>query len=120
MLNHWSNGNEKWSGGPPAEDAVMTVAYVKAYFNSSDPARVARFEEACKGEGGEERVCRVPEQRGVPEGGVGTYFFTQDEGHAPGQMVFDDGKGVATAVRSAFRLVLASCLAAVVVVLWWL
>ncbi|KAK4954803.1 hypothetical protein LTR10_006995 [Elasticomyces elasticus] len=34
-LIHWSNGDPGWSGGPPTEDAVLTVSYVKAYFNSS-------------------------------------------------------------------------------------
>lgn len=33
MLSHWSNGNSGWSAGPPLQDAVMTVSYVKAYFN---------------------------------------------------------------------------------------
>src|SRR4051794_12067529 len=29
VLQHWSNGNLLWSGGPPARDAATTVAYVK-------------------------------------------------------------------------------------------
>src|SRR5580700_2143818 len=28
ILTHWSNGNQLWSAGPPAVDAVMTVSYV--------------------------------------------------------------------------------------------
>ncbi|KAK5119114.1 hypothetical protein LTR62_000325 [Meristemomyces frigidus] len=32
---HWSNGDPLWSGGPPAQDAVLRVSYVKAWFNSS-------------------------------------------------------------------------------------
>ncbi|KAG4257083.1 hypothetical protein FPRO04_06733 [Fusarium proliferatum] len=36
ILQHWSNGNPLWSGGPPKEDATVTVSYVKAYFNSSN------------------------------------------------------------------------------------
>ena len=35
MLSHWSNGDPNWSGGPPMENAVMTVGYVKAYFNTT-------------------------------------------------------------------------------------
>ena len=27
ILQHWSNGNELWSGGPPAENAVLVVEY---------------------------------------------------------------------------------------------
>lgn len=34
-LIHWSNGDPEWSGGPPAEDAVLMVNYVDMYFNSS-------------------------------------------------------------------------------------
>lgn len=48
VLNHWSNGDENWSRGPPEQDAVMTVSYVKAYFNSSDAARQAQFEKGYK------------------------------------------------------------------------
>lgn len=35
MLSHWSNGDPNWSGGPPMENAFMTVGYVKAYFNTT-------------------------------------------------------------------------------------
>jgi len=38
-LIHWSNGNTGWSGGPPETDAVLTVQYVKSYFNSSSITR---------------------------------------------------------------------------------
>ena len=36
ILQHWSNGNPLWSGGPPQEDAILRVSYVNAYFNSSE------------------------------------------------------------------------------------
>ncbi|PHH84970.1 hypothetical protein CDD83_1103 [Cordyceps sp. RAO-2017] len=35
ILQHWSNGDPMWSGGPPTQDALLLVSYVKAYFNSS-------------------------------------------------------------------------------------
>ncbi len=38
-ISHWSNGNPSWSRGPPLSDAVMTVSYVKAYFNSTNLTR---------------------------------------------------------------------------------
>ncbi|EME48172.1 glycoside hydrolase family 16 protein, partial [Dothistroma septosporum NZE10] len=63
-LSHWSNGNAGWSGGPPREDAVMVVSYVKAYFNSS----IDGVGEKSLGECGQgEEVCQVPDQRTAPE-----------------------------------------------------
>lgn len=38
VLQHWSNGNPQWSGGPPTRDSLLQVSYVKAYFNSSAPS----------------------------------------------------------------------------------
>ncbi|EME85748.1 glycoside hydrolase family 16 protein, partial [Pseudocercospora fijiensis CIRAD86] len=38
-ISHWSNGNPGWSAGPPEQDAVMVVSYVKAYFNTSSSVR---------------------------------------------------------------------------------
>lgn len=56
VLNHWSNGNAGWSRGPPAKEAIMTVSYVKAYFNSSDVSRVDKFEKGCKSREG---ICGI-------------------------------------------------------------
>ncbi|EJP64810.1 glycoside hydrolase family 16 protein [Beauveria bassiana ARSEF 2860] len=47
ILQHWSNGNPKWSGGPPQEDATIVVSYVKAYFNSSDIRREDKWNKGC-------------------------------------------------------------------------
>ncbi|KOS18566.1 Beta-glucanase [Escovopsis weberi] len=47
ILQHWSNGNALWSGGPPTEDAFLSVSYVKAYFNSTDPKRQADYAKRC-------------------------------------------------------------------------
>jgi hypothetical protein len=58
FLNHWSNGSPSWSGGPPAQDAVTTVMYVKAYFNSSDAARAQAAEQRCAAGG--PRTCTIP------------------------------------------------------------
>ncbi|KAK5009449.1 hypothetical protein LTR60_005198, partial [Cryomyces antarcticus] len=48
ILNHWSNGNAGWSGGPPKADAKMTVTYVTAYFNSTDAQSNANFQQTCR------------------------------------------------------------------------
>lgn len=55
ILQHWSNGNPQWSSGPPKEDAVITVSYVKAYFNTSSEAQRPA---ACNA--GAQRQCTVP------------------------------------------------------------
>jgi hypothetical protein len=62
ILQHWSNGNSKWSGGPPTSDALLAVSYVKAYFNSSDPQRRISQEELCKdAPSGDEDECAIPD-----------------------------------------------------------
>jgi beta-glucanase (GH16 family) len=89
VLNHWSNGDAAWSAGPPESDAVMTIAYIKAYFNSSDPARQAEYAARCASPNARS-VCQIPDQRTPPDpaGPQGnqtakTYFFSQDPGHVP-------------------------------------
>lgn len=73
FLNHWSNGSPGWSGGPPESEAVMTVLYAKAYFNSSDAARIAAAAGRCRSGGS---VCRIPGESsdgaGAASGGSGT------------------------------------------------
>lgn len=62
MLNHWSTGNAGWSGGPPAQDAVLTLSYVKAYFNSSNATREHEWNGACAGgRGWDGRTCQIPD-----------------------------------------------------------
>ncbi|KIL84720.1 hypothetical protein FAVG1_11947 [Fusarium avenaceum] len=58
ILQHWSNGNPLWSGGPPMEDAVVTVSYVKAYFNSSNNQRQSFLSQKCH-EFSEASVCLI-------------------------------------------------------------
>jgi beta-glucanase (GH16 family) len=62
MVNHWSTGNDGWSGGPPTQDAVLTLSYVKAYFNSSNITREAQWHDACAGSmGWRNRTCQIPD-----------------------------------------------------------
>lgn len=65
-ISHWSNGNAGWSGGPPDADAVMTVSYVKAYFNSSDANRTAAALRACAAAGAEATACAIPVPSAAP------------------------------------------------------
>ncbi|EJT69281.1 hypothetical protein GGTG_12900 [Gaeumannomyces tritici R3-111a-1] len=62
ILQHWSNGNPLWSGGPPPRDAVLTVSYVRAYFNSSAPAPARQGDRAgrCADVGAPGAVCQIP------------------------------------------------------------
>lgn len=59
IFNHWSNGNPGWSAGPPAADATMTVAYMKAYFNSSDPSINQDFSASCVDPGVTNASCQI-------------------------------------------------------------
>lgn len=71
ILQHWSNGNERWSGGPPREDAALVVRYVKAYFNSSAPQRQRDWENRCRDPAAANAVCAIRE---------GNWFF-KDQGN---------------------------------------
>lgn len=75
-LNHWNNGNADWSQGPPLENAVLTVAYVKAYFNSSDPDKIAQYAQQCQDGGSTAQTCQVANVAGPPiaSDGYGKWF----------------------------------------------
>ncbi|KAH8883202.1 concanavalin A-like lectin/glucanase [Thozetella sp. PMI_491] len=60
LLSHWSNGDDKWSGGPPAKNASVSIRYFNAYFNSTDKARQADWQSRCSGSRlSATSVCRV-------------------------------------------------------------
>jgi hypothetical protein len=96
-LSHWSNGNPLWSGGPPEHDAVLTVSYVKAYFNSTNSTRTQQYAHMCPAEhtGELNQTCEIPTQFDPPNpfGNNGnetghTFFFTQQHNMTPGQTVY--------------------------------
>ncbi|KAB5590258.1 Glycoside hydrolase family 16 protein [Ceratobasidium theobromae] len=35
LVNVWSDGSSGWTQGPPTQDAIATIYYIKAYFNST-------------------------------------------------------------------------------------
>ncbi|KAF4965500.1 hypothetical protein FZEAL_10751, partial [Fusarium zealandicum] len=78
ILQHWSNGNPLWSGGPPAEDATVTVSYVKAYFNSSDSDHQSSLTHSCLDSSRKGAVCAIPNvtQGNATTGGM---FFGDSE-----------------------------------------
>ena len=113
-MNHWSNGNQGWSGGPPTTDAVMTVSYVKAYFNTTNTTRTAQWSNACANiwEG---RTCQLPDQTDSidPTGPNGnqtgsTVFFSQQAGGDFNQTVYPGAtaatSGGATCLRQDNRI----------------
>ncbi|KAJ0109544.1 glycoside hydrolase family 16 protein [Diaporthe amygdali] len=88
-LNQWSNGNALWSGGPPAEDAVMDVRYVKAYFNSSLKARQGDYAARCKDPAAAGAVCAIPAVTADNDSAAG-YFFTGQKNMTDNQTVSSD------------------------------
>ncbi|KAF2165045.1 glycoside hydrolase family 16 protein [Zasmidium cellare ATCC 36951] len=84
-VSHWSNGNPGWSAGPPVKDAVMTISYIKAYFNSSNPEATAKSLEICQPRELPNSTCYIPNQwyppdpMGIEGNATGhTHFFTVD------------------------------------------
>ena len=74
-------------------DAVLTVEYVKAYFNGSDPVRVRAWRERCPDlEGavtaGGNATCEIPEVVGALDGNgsARTWFFSKEGNFTAGQV----------------------------------
>ncbi|TDZ18368.1 Beta-glucanase [Colletotrichum orbiculare MAFF 240422] len=63
ILQHWSNGNPLWSGGPPKQDAVLMVASARAYFNSSLDSRKADHARRCVDPSAPDAICTIPDDR---------------------------------------------------------
>ncbi|KAI1310965.1 glycoside hydrolase, family 16 [Xylaria venustula] len=91
LLSHWSNGNPGWSHGPPTADAVTTVSYVKAYFNSSLEQRHQDFTSRCQDPTASGAVCAIPDHNA-------TFFFSYGDNLTPNQTAYggdndDSGDG---------------------------
>lgn len=128
ILTHWSNGNELWSEGPPIEDATMTVAYVKAYFNSSQPERQRSHDSRCIHHTTPGAICEILHQTRAPDPGMTDNnqssaqvpFFTDQPGMAEGQIYYQKSgvKSLQLApLESLVILLLLSIIAAIF--LWW-
>lgn len=87
IISHWSNGNPLWSGGPPSATAVMTVAAVKAYFNSSDPTRQAAAATRCTDPAALGAYCPIPDYTSDPGTYFSDFFFLQ-KNETNGQTVY--------------------------------
>ncbi|KAJ5893742.1 glycoside hydrolase family 16 protein [Penicillium taxi] len=108
LLRHWSNGARGWTKGPPITDAVMTVSYFKAYFNSSDTQRVKHYSTRCKDPEASGAVCLIPDQTVAPDpkittgvstavaaanGSANTFFFSQQTNQTFNQTVYTGVNG---------------------------
>lgn len=96
-FSHWSNGDPLWSGGPPEEDAVLTVQYFKAYFNSSLDSRHSDWERRCKDPSAVNATCPVPEITDDPD--AKTFFFVNQKDSAKNQTVSDKEGRAASLLR---------------------
>ncbi|KAJ5201508.1 glycoside hydrolase family 16 protein [Penicillium cinerascens] len=107
FFKHWSNGAVGWSQGPPMKDAVTTIEYFKAYFNSSDPQRNVDYKGRCKDPSAEGAVCIIPDQTVPPDpsvvppglsgslaknGSASTWFFSQHPNQTVNQTVYTGQK----------------------------
>jgi len=50
LANVWSDGGSGWTHGPPTSDAVATIYYINAYFNSSS-VTPGDFDQVCTAAG---------------------------------------------------------------------
>ncbi|EOA87333.1 hypothetical protein ACJQWK_10276 [Exserohilum turcicum] len=98
FFNHWSNGDPSWSAGPPGRDTVMTISYVKSYFNSTDTERSQNAYKKRCATYDPTKVCAIPNQMTAPDPSLGpdaakTYFFSTDKqgDMTPGQTIFKNG-----------------------------
>ena len=99
-LSHWSNGDPGWSSGPPASDAILTVEYLKGYFNSSDPKRQEDWKSRCPSTATLNATCEVPELKEAPNGNSSahTFFFSQQKNMTTNQTLSGE-KSAASSTR---------------------
>lgn len=117
ILQHWSNGNPLWSGGPPEVDAALTVSYVKAYFNSSEPQGRHMAAERCKGaDDGDEAVCSVGNVRAGNASTGGGFSGNGDEGSGSDGDDDEDNRGPGAAEPALMARMIST--AVVLWVLW--
>ena len=101
---HWSDGNAGWSAGPPSQDAVLTVSYIKAYFNSSSEETTAQSLSGCRAG---RPTCEIPDVK-LPPNPLGTkgnatgrtFFFTNTTPSAQ----TGKGKGGGSKTSDGYRL----------------
>lgn len=48
IINHWTNGPNGWTGGPPKQNAVMTIKRATLYYDSVTPLPVGSTSKVSK------------------------------------------------------------------------
>jgi hypothetical protein len=91
ILQHWSNGNPLWSGGPPTTNAYLTVSYVKAYFNASESQSQSNFTSRCTKMTGDRTPCAIPNVTAGNASTGGQFFSSQDGNNSTSQSNNGDG-----------------------------
>lgn len=92
VLTQWSNGDPTWSGGPPETDAVLAIAGVRAYFNSSDPARQAAAAERCTDPSASDSICYIPDYTPSNDS-LFVEYFSNEQNKTVGQKVYGKSEG---------------------------
>lgn len=112
ILTQWSNGNPLWSSGPPSHDAVISVSYVKAYFNSSDPMRNTALNKRCRDPSATNAICTIPDQTLAPNpeatnGNISasTYFFSNQKNQTNNQTVYEKSEATTGVVMGKRGLI---------------
>lgn len=102
ILTQWSNGDPTWSGGPPATDAVLAIAGVRAYFNSSDPARQAAAATRCTDPSASDSICYIPDF--TPSNtSLFVEYFSNEQNKTIGQTIYGKkSEGDQTFTRNYF------------------
>ncbi|KAG6033604.1 hypothetical protein E4U41_006866 [Claviceps citrina] len=106
ILQHWSNGNALWSGGPPSSDAVLLVRSVEAYFNSSSAQKGKEWDDRCSGDiggKGREKTCRVPSET-ILEDGRSSGNSTEGNSHVDDEQSRGGHKVRPTMARLAYLM----------------
>lgn len=117
VLTNWSNGNKLWSSGPPPDDSVISVAYVKAYFNSSLDERQSAWERRCQYSTAPGSTCLIPALKlppdsdtpsssGSGDGGASTFFFSDQKNMTVNQTVYHKSKATTSALDAVQETVI--------------
>ena len=119
-LSHWSTGNPDWSAGPPATDAILTVEYFKAYFNSSDPARQKDWATRCKNPTAVNATCAIPTVTEAPNGNVSarTFFFSLQKNETVNQTVSGIKKSEGVSIEMPWLVRMGTCTLLLLISTW--
>jgi hypothetical protein len=115
MLTQWSNGNPGWASGPPTQNATITAAYVKAYFNSSAANRQTDAQKRCSDPSVSGAVCAIPDQnlQLSASQNYSSFFFMYEGNSTNNQTIYNKNGGMTgkfTLGRSAMLIILLTAL----------